>query len=734
MSKKLLFAKSFVMLMLVLVGWLPAMAEDQIEVTATSSQIIWSSVEPLGTAQVAVSGPGDYYVEHHMESGESIAMPLDSHSGLADGLYRWRLTTANELAPWQREALAVARAAKETRQAERLLETFDFRSQTFTGYLQRRNGQWVVGLQTKGAEKGAGQDLVVEGQACIGSDCVPGEIFDSETLKLKTDAPVLRFEDTSLAPGDPKTDWQIVANDAVNGGAERLFIEDLDQGTEPFSIEAQAPDHSLYVTNSGRLGLGTSTPAVSAHVLEGQEPALRLEQDGSKGLDPQAWDLAGDDQSVFIRDVTQGTVPLRIEAGALDGSVHVDSDGDLGLGTSDPAERLHITGADGDARVLIEDTSATVAQRVQLHLEGNGTPTLLMTNADQGANWFLANRGDLFSISRTGTGVNELNLTSGGDMDVFGDLTADNFSSTTVSTSFVGIGPYQITPEPTQELRINNPSGITQLVVEDTSATVAHRIVAELRNNGTTTLQLEDTSEGNIWNLSSRQPGSFEISKGGTGLSELLLDPNGNLEITGNLNIDSQSSNYTFAPDGGALSLTSSNSTPQLLIREDTGLVAQRVMMRLENNGYTTFQMHNLDSSEKWNFSVKNNSFELSKGGTGLAELVVDGSGNLTITGALTAAGATFPDYVFEQGYELMPLDEVEAFIQSHGHLPNVPSEQDLEYGKRINMTELQIKMLEKIEELTLYTLDQHKTIREQSSVIEDLKARLEAVETQLRR
>ena len=83
-----------------------------------------------------------------------------------------------------------------------------------------------------------------------------------------------------------------------------------------------------------------------------------------------------------------------------------------------------------------------------------------------------------------------------------------------------------------------------------------------------------------------------------------------------------------------------------------------------------------------------------------------------------------------------MSLDEVEAFIQANGHLPNVQSEADVEYGRSVNLTELSVSLLEKVEELTLYTIDQHKTIgsqqetiNKQNAMLQELAARLDALE-----
>jgi len=71
----------------------------------------------------------------------------------------------------------------------------------------------------------------------------------------------------------------------------------------------------------------------------------------------------------------------------------------------------------------------------------------------------------------------------------------------------------------------------------------------------------------------------------------------------------------------------------------------------------------------------------------------------------------TYPDYVFEADYSLMPLDELEAFIAREGHLPKIASEEEVRARGGVNLSQLQIQLLEKIEELTLHTIALEKRI-----------------------
>lgn len=71
-----------------------------------------------------------------------------------------------------------------------------------------------------------------------------------------------------------------------------------------------------------------------------------------------------------------------------------------------------------------------------------------------------------------------------------------------------------------------------------------------------------------------------------------------------------------------------------------------------------------------------------------------------------------WPDYVFHEDYKLMPLSEVQKFINTNKHLPNIPSAATVE-KEGIFVGDMQKKLMEKVEELTLYILDLQKQVDE---------------------
>jgi len=88
---------------------------------------------------------------------------------------------------------------------------------------------------------------------------------------------------------------------------------------------------------------------------------------------------------------------------------------------------------------------------------------------------------------------------------------------------------------------------------------------------------------------------------------------------------------------------------------------------------------------------------------------------------------ANWADYVFAPEYKLMPLEDVEQFTKENNHLPNVPSAKEMtENG--LDVAEMDAKLMEKVEELTLYIIEQNKINQRQAKEIEELKAMVKVV------
>jgi len=82
---------------------------------------------------------------------------------------------------------------------------------------------------------------------------------------------------------------------------------------------------------------------------------------------------------------------------------------------------------------------------------------------------------------------------------------------------------------------------------------------------------------------------------------------------------------------------------------------------------------------------------------------------------------ANWPDYVFAKEYQLPSLQETEKYIQDKGHLPGIPSAEEVKTNG-IDLGEINTKLLKKIEELTLHLIEKDKNEKKQQAQINELQ------------
>lgn len=336
-----------------------ATAEQVADVDITSNGIHATSLVP-GTSfmMLRVVGPSGTVVFNQSTSSSSLQWMMSG--ALYDGQYSYEIRIGTSAKQQRREDEGAQQAAPQVRP---MLQS---------GHLLIQNGQIVnpLGEEEIGmlerillfaldsaatlmdylvppvyADQIILDDLIIDGSGCFGMDCVNGEVFSFDTIKLKENNLRIYFQDTSSSASFPSNDWRITINDSSNGGGNYFGIDDVNGGRSPFRIEAGAPSFSLYVDDFGRIGFGTSTPAIELHIADGDTPAIRLDQDGSNGWPAQTWDMGGNEASFFIRDVTNSSaLPFRIEPGSESNSLAIKNDGKIGIGTWEPEAALHVEG------------------------------------------------------------------------------------------------------------------------------------------------------------------------------------------------------------------------------------------------------------------------------------------------------------------------------------------------------------------------------------------------------
>lgn len=116
-------------------------------------------------------------------------------------------------------------------------------------------------------------------------------------------------------------------------------------------------------------------------------------------------------------------------------------------------------------------------------------------------------------------------------------------------------------------------------------------------------------------------------------------------------------------------------------------------------------------------------------------QLAIKPNGNASLQGKFEAKEVKVTltptaDFVFDEKYDLPKLEEVEKHIKEKKHLPEIASAKVME-KEGVNVGEFQIKLLQKIEELTLYSIEQNKQIKQQSEQLKHLKDENEALKAQ---
>jgi hypothetical protein len=427
---------------------------------------------------VKISGPDQFFDLYHFTGDEMpVLTKLDREgSPLPDGIYTFEIVAAPLVSD---EMLAIIDEARVSNDREvldalrtelprgkvqsgtyrivdgNIVVPFSEEFEAKTGVITSEPGYRPTDIDPGNNDRVISDDLITIGSACVGFDCVNGETFNSDTLRLKENILRIHFDDTSTGGSLPENDWRLIVNDESSGGAEYLAIEDSSGSTAPFRVDAGANDDALRISSDGDIGLGTATPVVELHLVDDETPTIRLEQDDTSSFTPQTWDLAGNEYDFSIKDVTNSnSQPFRIETGAADKALVIDDSGNIGQGTLTPSEALHIYGSDGDTALLIQETNTTAAQRNMLEILNQSGPVEIRLNAgsspgDTADAWAIRinNNGSTLYFDALNDGSEEMDLDENGNLTVDGDVTATAFNVTSdrnLKEEFEVVNPFEV--------------------------------------------------------------------------------------------------------------------------------------------------------------------------------------------------------------------------------------------------------------------------------------------------
>jgi len=213
-----------------------------------------------------------------------------------------------------------------------------------------------------------------------------------------------------------------------------------------------------------------------------------------------------------------------------------------------------------------------------------------------------------------------------------------------------------------------------------------------------------------------------------------------NLSVSGNVLSISNGNSITLpqtvvtAGDNISVTGTGSAETPYVISSSDTSLYTANGSIS-QNTTTGANRVVNMNSRNIWfNTATSSSNGKIYIGNTtayptttGDYRLYVEG-GILTEKVKVALRSSTnWADYVFAKDYKLMSLKDVEKFVTANKHLPGIDSADELA-TKGLDLAEMQAKQMEKIEELTLYIIEQNKVLERNQKEIEELKSQMKAL------
>jgi hypothetical protein len=489
------------------------------------------------------------------------------------------------------------------------------------------------------------------------------------------------------------------------------------------------PLTAMTLRYNGNVGIGTVSPAAKLSLVDSTQftdnAILSLDSGivwgGNQGhismttggveVARQTWSMLDGNQQSSSYDIATKNV-----GGTLTSKIYISDAGNIGIGTTNPGEKLEVAGnvqmtgggyisVSGGHGITIKDKideitvfgiqgTASYGGRFDMYGPGNSARNVVLDA--NGLSWL--NGGNV----GIGTNAPAAKLDVAGDTHISGNLTingtlnAANYSFGNGTTSFVGnvgIG----TTAPTSGLSVqaegsNYADGALFLVNSTNGTFGGGATVAGIKSART------DSSDFKLLNIQNASGSKF------------LVRGDGNVGI-GTAN--------PFA----RLTLPASNF---LGFDYTVGQAASRAwQVSNDVNSFGDFAIRTEDAQGSHLFPTTRLEID-SAGNVGIGT-TTPGTYKLAVNGTIHAKDLVvdqngWADYVLDPAYRNAPLSEVEQQIKEQGHLPGVPSAKDVA-EKGVSVAQMQAVLLSKVEELTLHLIAQEKRIQQ----LEAENARLQA-------
>ncbi len=452
----------------------------------------------------------------------------------------------------------------------------------------------------------------------------------------------------------------------VNSAGEEPFRVRID-GVTQFSV---APD--------GQVGVGTSTPvarlqvngASTDDIMEVRRfgttaPSFRIKDSGEVIVG----DEEGSSAQLTVNGV-EGADPMRVRTDGVT-TLMVARDGQVGVGTSVPSAKLQVNGTSGEDVLEVRPFGTT---RPSLRVTEAGD---VLVGAESGVSAKLTVNADSEDAFRVRTdGTTRFMVGQDGQVGVGTSTPTARFQI----NGAVGEIPFEVRPAGTNDPSLRVGSGGNLIVGEITGASAQLTVNAHggddamrIRTDQTTRILVDEN--GNM-GIGTTNPSSR--------LHIVGPDNNG---VTGPLRITSGSQNIII--DGNEIDAV------------DTGLF-------LNNNSNQDIILAQFGGS----VGIGTNDIP--------ADTLLAIDGKVMCEEVEVQLSQDWPDYVFAEDYPLLSIEDLEQQIARNKHLPGIPPAADVQ-SSGVKLGEMQVKTIEKVEELTLYVIQLNnrlKRLEQENSVL----------------
>ena len=386
-------------------------------------------------------------------------------------------------------------------------------------------------------------------------------------------------------------------------------------------------------------------------------------------------------------------------------NIYNTNTGNVGIGTTSPNFRLHLKGANANSELMT--LGATTTGNFALTSADGGAYGLFAGVGGSGNAWLQVGRYDsntaynlIMQAACGNVGIGT--TTPGQSLEVAGNVLANKENSA-----------FGVDAQGNARLGIIKKSGYYPTISSDSGSPIIFsqsNQIGIFTNIATATVteRMRIDGNGNVGIGNSNPQSKLDIAV--SNLAGINISGNSSSYVGSDINI-SRTSTGTGVGQAPAIQFNDNTTLNKGLIQSSS--VGLQFFYNTNNAGW----------SERMRIA--------SNGYVGIGNTAPDAP--LTVSGQVHAqevkvtVTAPGPDYVFEPDYKLTSLDEIKNYIDQNKHLPEVPSAKEMEKNG-VQLGEMNMLLLKKIEELTLYVIELKKENEKQQNHINALESKIEGI------